>query len=527
MHTPAHPLIFGAAVSVLASLPAASVGAGGASLYNPEAVVPPQCYTKHEGTHNPCYVCHQSHDGERRLNAMNDARLQSEYDFAEEAFHNHWTNLFVDRAGAVAAVSDRQILEYVGQDNYTPLVARLEELGWPGYVPRVQNLEKGPDAFDEDGFARDGSGWVAFNYKPLPSTFWPTNGSTDDVFVRLPPRFRSNADGEPERGIYKLNLSALEAAIKDLTTISIAATDETALGRDLDGDGELSKGVTRMRRPETYFGSAADEALVRFLYPEGTEFLHTVRYLGVADDGGIYAPPRMKELRYMKKHRFLGPEEVVQRYQAFEEEEGGFREVPGYGMDNGFGWYVLGFIEDASGTLRPQTHEEGLFCMGCHTSIGATIDQTFAFPRKVTGARGWGYIDLRGMEDAPLLGDTRPEILQYFGRAGGGDEFRENEELLERFFTEDSEVLTGKVRGRKVYELITPSRERALALNKAYLTIVREQSFIRGRDASIDPMQNVYREVDPETAPTLPDDKIFAGEIRLDWGAAPAAAEGR
>ncbi len=519
MQPPLNPLLLGTTFSLLASLPVASVGASGESLYNPEAVVPPQCYTKHEGKHNPCYVCHQSHQGEPRLNAMNDVRLQSGYDFAEEAFHNHWTNLFVDRSERIAAISDREILAYVAEDNVTPLAARLDEQGWPGYVPRMQDLDKASDAFDEAGFARDGSGWVAFNYKPLPSTFWPTNGSIDDVFVRLPPRFQKNADGEPDRRIYQLNLSALEAAVKDLDSLSIPTTDETALGRDLDGDGALSKQVTRMRRPTSYFGAAADEPLVRFLYPEGTEFLHSVRYLGIGKDGAIAAPPRMKELRYMKKHRFLGPDEVAARYAAFEEAEGGFQEVPGYGMDNGFGWYVLGFIEDAEGALRPQTHEEGLFCMGCHTSIGATIDQTFAFPRKVTGARGWGYIDLHGMEDAPLRGDTRPEILQYFERVGGGDEFRENKELLERFFPDNNEVLTDKVRGRDVYELITPSRERALALNKAYLTIVREQSYVRGRDANLEPMRNVYREVDPETSPTLPDDKIFKGEIRLDWTA--------
>ena len=61
------------------------------------------------------------------------------------------------------------------------------------------------------------------------------------------------------------------------------------------------------------------------------------------------------------------------------------------------------------------------------------------------------------------------------------------------------------------------SRSRALDLNKAYWTIVREQSFIRGRDANLAPMQNVYRRVDPNTAPTLPKSKQFDSDIRLDW----------
>jgi hypothetical protein len=51
------------------------------------------------------------------------------------------------------------------------------------------------------------------------------------------------------------------------------------------------------------------------------------------------------------------------------------------GIDNAFDSMVLGFIEAAEGHLRKQSEEETLFCMGCHTTIGSTIDQTFAFPR--------------------------------------------------------------------------------------------------------------------------------------------------
>ena len=48
--------------------------------------------------------------------------------------------------------------------------------------------------FDDEGFdhAPDGTptGWRAFAYMPLPSTFWPANGSTDDVLIRLPEAYR-------------------------------------------------------------------------------------------------------------------------------------------------------------------------------------------------------------------------------------------------------------------------------------------------------------------------------------------------
>jgi len=33
-------------------------------LYNPEALIPSQCYTKTDGVNNPCYVCHQSYPAE-------------------------------------------------------------------------------------------------------------------------------------------------------------------------------------------------------------------------------------------------------------------------------------------------------------------------------------------------------------------------------------------------------------------------------------------------------------------------------
>jgi len=237
----------------------------------------------------------------------------------------------------------------------------------------------------------------------------------------------------------------------------------------------------------------------------------------------------------MRKHMLLSPEQIRDRYEDLEHEEdeddglssaedqtedqteGGVRLAGDLGYDNGFGWYVQGFIEDAQGGLRPQNTEEGLFCMGCHASIGATVDSTFAFARKVTGAPGWGYIDLHGMPDAPIVDEQVGEILQYFRRVGGGDEFRENQELLERFFDKDGAVRTEEVASKDVYELISPSRSRALALNKAYWTIVRAQSFIRGRDANLAPMQNVYRQVDPDTAPTLSKSKQFDSDIRLDW----------
>jgi len=127
------------------------------------------------------------------------------------------------------------------------------------------------------------------------------------------------------------------------------------------------------------------------------------------------------------------------------------------------------------------------------------------------------------MPDAPSIGETEGEILTYLRRVGGGGEFRSNPEMFSRWFNEDLTVNETAVRNaRDVYELITPSRSRALQLNKAYKTIVDEQSFLHGRDAIVEPPQNVYREIDNATAPTLPADLFFAWDIRLDWPASGA-----
>jgi len=465
---------------------------------NREAFVPPQCYTKTEGRSNPCYVCHQTYGSLKSVNTMSDGYLQGLYDFSDYALVNHWENLFVDRTKAVAAISDAAIKGYVAQENYSDLVLRLRnDPAWEGYVPDIENLESAGRAFDDDGFALDDSGWVAFKYKPLPSIFWPTNGSIDDVMIRLPEAFRLDENGDLSRDVYLANLAILESAIKGVDTVSTPPIDERRIGVDLNHDGSF--GVAHaVLRPGHYVGGAGTVPVVPALYPEGTEFLHTVRYLGVGDDGAIYAPPRMKEIRYMRKSSFLSPETLHSLYENERQEklEGAlpnYTEHANQGIDNGFGWLLLGFIEDESGELRKQSYEEHMFCMGCHTTIGASIDQTFSFARKITGKAGWGYQDLRGMEDAP--GATEGSYIDYFRRVGAGDEFRENTEMLEKWFDEQGDLREDKVRSADVYELIAPSAERALELNKAYLLIVKNQTFVYGREATVAPVSNVYQEV--------------------------------
>ena len=494
------------------------------TISNKEAVIPPQCYTRHEGEYNPCMVCHQNYTYGSRPNYMFDKGLQSEYDFSDYGFTNRWHNLFEDRRDRIAAVSDEEIEQYVAVDNYTPLIETLEnDPQWQGIIPRIQDFHLGAEAFDDTGFAKDNSGWVAFNYKPLPSTFWPTNGSTDDVIIRLPQPFRSNqceTDSSGGRDTYIVNLGLIEITIQGLESVSIPAIDETNICVDINGDGQITSGITQVNKRSHYIGNASHVEVADMLYPQGTEFLHSVRYVGVTNEGDIYVPPRMKELRYMVKTHMRSDIWLRSAY-GNENQEKIDGLLPKYnyhveGSANEFGWQILGFIENQNGWLRAQSNEETFFCMGCHTTVGSTIDQTFAFPRKITGAAGWGYINLKGMKDAPSKLSDDNEILEYFKVVGGGDEFRQNEEILQRWFNADGSVKEQDVRNADVYQLITPSRKRALALNKAYRTIVQDQDFYHGRDANITPAVNVYQSID-ESSPVLPEDKIRSYDIRLNW----------
>ena len=491
------------------------------TVFNGEAIIPPQCYTRTEGQFNPCYVCHQS-PVPGRENTMNDGLLQVEYSFSDVGMTNRWANLFEDRSAAVAEISDDDILDWVRQDNYSQLAGRLEQSGFDGWIPDLENLQLAAAAFDDEGFALDGSHWVAFNYKPLPSTFWPTNGSTDDVMIRLGEAYRTDLNGSYSSDVYKANLAIVEANIKGLSSITTVPIDERMLGVDLNQDGSLGV-IEEILTVDRYVGAAEPLFMDTFLYPQGTEFLHTVRYLGITLGGDIVPSVRMKEVRYMRK--WVDYNKPV--YARYYQEEGFSKELgrlPSYiylgdrGLDNGFGWSVQGFIEDARGELRELTYEENLFCMGCHTSVGSTIDKTFALPRKVDGAGGWGYIDLKGMPDAPNIGEIRGEISTYLERVGGGGEFRSNPEMLQRWFQTDGTVDHDRLsQAADVYEIISPSVERALELNKAYRAIVADQDYLYGRDATVRPPINVYERIDNETAPTLPAALFFDWDIRLDW----------
>ena len=487
-------------------------------VYNSESVIPPQCYTKTNGKNNPCYACHQSYDNsENRPNQMGDGTLQGNYEFSDVGLTNSWKNLFVDRRELIADISDEAILDYIGEDNYTASTVN----GLPAEM-QIKQLSYPAKAFGEHGIANDGSGWVAYNYKPFPSTFWPTNGSTGDAMIRLPEAFQQRK-GEYSEEVYLANLTLLEMALKDVNSLAVPQLNEQTIGMDLNGDGALSEAITHIQRQSHYVGDASNIELSYQLYPQGTELLHTVRYIGVDDEGQIYNAPRMKEVRYMQKALFRSKESLASAYYA-EAKDKAFEKLPQTrylseekGIDNGFGWTLNAYIEDAEGQLRPQHQQELAFCNGCHKTVGSTFDQTFSFARKVPGAKGWGYINLHEIDDVPNINEQEGEFLTYMKRVGGGDEFRQNAEMLARWFNADGELNEAKVKqANSVYELITPSPERALALNKAYQTIVKEQSYLFGRDATITEATNVLSEIDAEQPPLLPEHR-YHWDMRLDW----------
>ncbi len=415
---------------------------------NPEPTLPPQCYVVTGGNANPCQSCHT-----HSTNMVDDWDLQQNYPFKETTQKNHWRNTLRERGELVERVREPDLLGYIGRDNYTPLRRWLaDRQEFPGWRLDL-DLEGG---FDADGFAKDGSGWRAVRYKPFVG-FGPASGASDDLYIRLPDEFRRDATGAPSRDVYRANLAIVEAAIAG------------------DPGAPL---------PATYTGTAAAIAVERSSYPRGTELAHTVRYLD-PDRPGMLSR-RVKEVRYMRKTAQLDRRQRAAAYTAAEAAGGPTYEGdPRTGYDNNVGWRLQGWIEDARGWLRLQTHEEQQACMGCHTMTGAAIDSTFSFARKLPGAAGWQVQDATGIADAPQLGKTEGEYATYFQQAAtnGG----------------------------------LPDRAAAVAFDRAYLANVIEQSYVWGRDPITSPAPVHATIVERSTGLGERGKVVRESTLRLDW----------
>ena len=528
------------ALTLVAALAPVAAFAGerlGAPLDNPTAFIPPQCYTETVDAagvaHNPCFTCHVR---SRAPNYVNDQDLQLSYAFPAPALENPWTNLFEDRRARIAAISDEAILKYIRTDNYLTPDGKIRLVGtlanppagwdadgdgkWSGYVPDTYFR------FDAEGYdlAPDGrrTGWRAFAYTPLPGSFSPASGSTDDVLIRLPAAYRETAAGKTDWTVYALNLAIVEALIRR-ADVAIAPFDEAAYGVDLDKDGRLGSAdhvaydwAPLEGRTMSWVGRAkslsADEApLAAGLYPLGTEFVHTVRYVDYDDAAGEVAmSKRVKELRYMKKTVWQTYADLEEGALAEVKEDHDFPDrLPIFdgndetGLANGAGWRLQAFIEDRDGDLRPQSFNETVFCAGCHGGVGITDDSTFAFPRKIAEPKGgWFHWTQQGLAGIPDRAgpDGTGEYARYLAANGAGDEFRANRDIVGAFFDPAGtlkEDMLARLR-KDVSALLYPSRRRALDLDKAYRTIVEDQDYIRGRDAMLAPAENVHRTVEQD-----------------------------
>ena len=508
-----------------------------------------QCYTKTKdtlgNTFNPCYSCHINSEAP---NFIDDFDLQETYAFSENSNKNPYLNNFKDRTSQVNSMSDKEILSYINEDNYKDSNGRIiiadklnydlspqwdlaydgtKDKVWSGYIPDCYFN------FDEEGFDKDNkgtfTGWRVFAYTPFLGTFWPTNGSTDDIMIRLPKSMMQDEKGNFSKEIYKINFAIVESMIKKQDVQLGFEVDESKYGVDLNHNTKIDKTSTivykwnefdaftkypRIIYKNFYVGLAKEKLLTNELhispglYPNGTEFLHSVRYIGInKDKNSIEMASRMKELRYTKKTSWNNYVQLNNAAQSEIKEKDDFparlRRAKGdieKGLSSGLGWVYQGFIEDKNGNLRPQSFEETLSCIGCHSGIGATTDSSFAFPRKFDDKNSWYHWtkkNLRGTKDR-ILSNGKGEFAFYLENNKAGDEFRANDEIKTKFFDKDGKLIHSEVDKIKndITYLIYPSVKRAIMLNKAYKVIVNEQSFIYGKDAHIKPLDDtVFKEV--------------------------------
>lgn len=411
---------------------------------NPYAQIPAQCYIETAaGTQNACLFCHTNGvwaqgmgNNRPQAGAFADVgNLQREYSFmpydtkAPLASINRWENtLFPEKLAAYVAslgidTNTWDMQRYIRQDNWALAYAKRpkHDTNWDAggtspfrLLPALDpnDLPAQADGFvrsqrAESGFFDDGkgyvTGWRAINFMPY-GIFTPQSGSTSGIYIRLPEQFMQNEQGDFDITLYAANLDLLAKAIQDRLTNDDA---------------------------KHYLGKATSIAVEKGVYPVGTEFAHPLHYVDVDADGsnseisrfGGMRSQRVKEVRYMVKWDDYHP--MAHRPTA--NGEGGAiygSDRQGW-VDNGVGWYLVGFIEDAQGNLRPQSREELTQCIGCHSGVretefpaftsgtGNTVDSTWSLPRQLPDGQGWQEMNYLGY----ALGNATTGIAEPRNRA--------------------------------------------------------------------------------------------------------------
>lgn len=524
---------------------------------NPYAQVPAQCYIETAGsTQNACLFCHTNGvwqtgmgNNNPQAGAFDDiGNFQREYSFAPYsssmplATINRWENtLYPEKLFAVVAqagidVNTWDMQDYLRQDNWlTAYQARpRQDVFWDAggdspfrLLPALNpaDLPAHSDGFVRStsksaGYYHDGqgyiTGWRAINFMPY-GIFSPQTGSVSGIYIRLPPHFMKNDQGVFDTAIYTQNLDLLAKAIQDRLTAQDA---------------------------QTYLGSAKHIAVQRGVYPVGTEFAHPLHYVDVDADGSDprvsrfagTRSQRVKEVRYMIKWEDYDPN--GHRPPAGAEPTAILGSDTQGWVDNGAGWYLVGFIEDRQGALRPQRREELMQCIGCHSGVreteaptftsgvGNTVDGTWAFPRQLPQV-GWqemnylGYDKTKGatIAEPQNRDEGKGEYRLFLDYVVGANLYGEMPSSIERFLSQEIRVERGysadwtsidlssaqgyrlsnqrrqqllrqmtargdylNAQGRIRAELFYPQKVDALAGSARYRQVVVSQRFTQGKD---------------------------------------------
>jgi len=519
---------------------------------NPHAHIPAQCYVETGGgTQNACLFCHTDGVWRRRLGNNNPqagansnvGNLQAEYAFGSynlpftpNASINPWRNTLRPetlRAELKRLDVDAQrwdMAAWIRADNWRAAYAKRpkQTQAWDAGVDHPFRLFPALNPADlpaqDDGFVRaqqraphalwhDGrgwnTGWRAINFMPY-GIFTPHGGSVSGIYIRLPTAFMQDARGRFDLAIYRANLDLLARHIQDR----------------LHSDD-----------PPHYLGRAGKIARVRGQYPPGTEFAHPLHYVDVARDGT--RAKRVKEIRWMIKRQ---PWDADEFRLGLKEESAPVVAHSSQGwIENGVGWLLAGWIEDARGALRPQTPAELVQCVGCHSGnvrqseqgryptftagTGNTIDSTWALPRQLAGVAAWREMDYLGYRartqtlttpepknrgtgkgefaffldhvvGASLYGDMPESVEAAFrrdipgwpalddpiahGDADGLRAAQQERQRLLRTFTARGGHHDGQ--GRILTELFVPPENEALEAARRYRSVVATQSYVFGKD---------------------------------------------
>lgn len=389
---------------------------------NPYANIPAQCYIETSfGTQNACLFCHSNAAARASLgNTLPQAgfnsligNLQLEYAFgAADRFSispniNPWENTLqpklLDDAFAKLEINatawdmqsyiqtdnwqaayntkrgDKKVSNSTIKDDSFRLFPALNPASLPAQNDGFVRTQNDDEALFVDALGKN-TGWRAINFMPY-GIFTPHTGSVSGIYIRLDTKFMKDTNGSFSLETYKQNLELLEQAIAD----------------------RIENNVTH------YNGLASDEPLQRGLFPLKTEFAHPLHYVDVEADGTLSKFPgtrslRVKEIRYMYKWKMYYPSEPV----AKDENAPLYYNDKETWIDNGAGWWMSAFIENKDGELRPQTPQELMQCVGCHSSrygfepeqftsgTGNTIDTVWSFSRKFAGDAGWSEMDYLG-----------------------------------------------------------------------------------------------------------------------------------